>query len=458
MYAIIDIETTGGNSKTDRITEIAIFLHDGTSIIDEFKTLINPERRIPFFITELTGIDDDLVADAPKFYEVAKHIVEITKDAVFVAHNVNFDYNFIKQEFKSLGYTFSTPKLCTVKLSRAIFKGFESYSLGKLCNSLGIPLSHRHRAEGDAKATVLLFEMLLAKDKNNLINPGIGTNAMLPAVLNSNLKQSDIDRLPNVTGIYYFYDKNDVLIYIGKSKHIRSRILSHLNNAGNRKAIEMRNEIATIDYTITGSELISMLLESAEIKKHKPFYNRKSLKSGGKYGLFSEFLLDGFVHLKIAKLKKDHQPMVVFSDIKQAKGFLQKLSNENDLCPKICGIDHSNGPCSNHLNLNCNGECYKPSCRDSHNKRLQIAVQSFDYDYRNFIIIDEGREKEEQAVIKIENSTYKGYCYIDKITDNLLPDHVNIGKLTKNQTSNWEVQQIIHYYLRKNKHITVVPF
>ncbi|MEQ8811132.1 MAG: 3'-5' exonuclease, partial [Imperialibacter sp.] len=161
MYAIIDIETTGGNAQFSKITEIAIYVHDGSQVVDEFTTLVNPECNIPPFITKLTGITNEMVEDAPRFFEVAKKIVEITEGKIFVAHNVNFDYGFVRHEFKRLGYEFKRDTLCTVKLSRKILPGKSSYSLGNLCKSLGIEIENRHRAGGDAFATVKLIEILL---------------------------------------------------------------------------------------------------------------------------------------------------------------------------------------------------------------------------------------------------------------------------------------------------------
>lgn len=163
MYAIIDIETTGSKASTGKITEIAIYAHNGYEITDSFSTLINPECHIPYFITKLTGIDDDMVKDAPKFYEVAKKIIEITAGRTFVAHNVNFDYKFIQEEFKRLGYDYKRKTMCTVKLGRKYLPGHQSYSLGKICADLGISINGRHRAAGDALATVKYFEILLGK-------------------------------------------------------------------------------------------------------------------------------------------------------------------------------------------------------------------------------------------------------------------------------------------------------
>lgn len=163
MYAIIDIETTGQSLAQGKITDIAIFLHNGEEIVDSFQSLINPECYIPRFITDLTGIDNEMVRNAPKFYEVARRIVEMTQDAVFVAHNVSFDYKFVQEEFKRLGYDYQRKTMCTVRMSRKFLPGHKSYSLGKICDELGIVIDGRHRAAGDALATVKLFELVLAQ-------------------------------------------------------------------------------------------------------------------------------------------------------------------------------------------------------------------------------------------------------------------------------------------------------
>jgi DNA polymerase-3 subunit epsilon len=165
MFIIIDIETTGNNFKFGSITELAIYQHNGQKITNQYSTLINPGIDIPYYITKLTGIDNAMVKNAPRFHEVAKTIVELTAGRIFVAHNVSFDYRFIKEEFARLGYNFHSKTLCTVKLAKRFLPGHKSYSLGKLCSDLGIEINGRHRASGDALATVKLFEILLQKNE-----------------------------------------------------------------------------------------------------------------------------------------------------------------------------------------------------------------------------------------------------------------------------------------------------
>ena len=228
MYAIVDIETTGGSARLERITEIAVYVHDGKRIIDEYSTLINPERNIPYFITALTGISNEMVEDAPKFFEVAKKIVEITEGNIFVAHNARFDYSFIRQEFSMLGYNFKRPLLDTVSLSRKLLPGHKSYSLGNLCRDLGIEIVGRHRASGDALATVRLMEILLGKDseqKNGSLVKNRKASKLHPA-----LDIQKIADLPEEPGIYYFHNDSGEIIYVGKSRNLYQRVNTHLSN------------------------------------------------------------------------------------------------------------------------------------------------------------------------------------------------------------------------------------
>ena len=202
-YAIIDVETTGMGIQGNKITEIAVIIHDGSKIIDQFDSLVNPECTIPLSISRLTGIYDYMVSSAPKFYEIAKKLIEITSDCIFVAHNVNFDYNVIHKEFSDLGFPFKRKKLCTIRLSRKLIPGLPSYSLGKLCSAIGIGINDRHRAKGDAEATTELFRRLLERDDNFTINSFLNPKSR-QATLPPLLDKKAIDALPETFGVYYF--------------------------------------------------------------------------------------------------------------------------------------------------------------------------------------------------------------------------------------------------------------
>ena len=226
MFSVVDIETTGNGYKGQKITEISIFLFDGKQVIDEFTSLVNPEQNIPSFITNLTGIDNAMVRNGPKFYEIAKKVAEITQDTIFVAHNVNFDYNIIQDEFKSLGFDFKRKKLCTVRLSRKIIPGLQSYSLGNICSAENIPINGRHRAKGDAEATTELFRRLIERDDQFIINSFLhakSRQATLPPLLDKIV----VDNLPETFGVYYFKNAAKEVIYVGKENNNKQRVISH---------------------------------------------------------------------------------------------------------------------------------------------------------------------------------------------------------------------------------------
>jgi len=456
-YAVLDIETTGGSPKKERITEIAIFIHDGEKIVDEFESLINPERKIPYFITGLTGINNEMVADAPKFYEIAKKIVDITSDCIVVGHNVQFDYSFIKSEFSQLGYEYERPTLCTLRLSRRLIPGFKSYSLGKLCQQLNITITDRHRAAGDALATVKLFE-LLRRDhpEEPEINTGSRRKGRLKN-LNGFLKPENIDEIPAATGIYYLHDSEGNLIYIGKSKNIHNRVLGHLGNQSSRRSMEMRQKIAGISFELTGSELAALLKESEEIKKSKPRYNRAQRRTAGVWGLYSFTDKNGYINLKIGKTSEQKQlPHTCFNNKKEATERLSKSIEKYWLCQKLCGLYKTEGACFHYDIRQCNGACTGKEPSKVYNERVQKLLDEFSFEEENMIIIDKGRSQTERSVFCIEKGKYLGYGYID-ITESYLQVE-DIKACISAAIETRESRSIIKNWLRKNKVEKILEF
>lgn len=451
MFAVIDIETTGGSPKTEKITEIAVFIHDGLRIVDEFVTLINPEISIPYFITGLTGITNEMVADAPKFYEAARKIVELTENRVFVAHNVNFDYSFVRQEFKALGYDFNRKTLDTIKLARQVVPGLKSYGLGKLCNSLGIPLNNRHRAGGDALATVRLLEELLVRDKKNIaakiLKPGH------PEGLNEHLNRKILDKLPEDAGVYYFWDDKGELIYIGKSKDIRSRVFQHLHNQTTRRAMEMRDRLADITWELTGNELIALLLESDEIKQHKPLYNRQQRRSMYNYALFTYENNGGYICFTIASTGSQSPPITTFTSKREGRDLMMNWTEQYGLCQKLSGLYDSSGACFQHGIGVCHGACCGEEDVESYNLRAQEFLRKFEYVHEDFLILDKGREKNEIGVVCIEKGRYRGFGYAGTEYENrpdILMDSIRF------YPDNRDIHALIRLYLRKNK-VKLIP-
>jgi DNA polymerase III subunit epsilon len=440
MYAIIDIETTGLNARKDRITEIAIYIHDGEKIVDRFETLVNPECRIPYHITALTGISNKMVADAPRFFEVARKIVEITEGTTFVAHNASFDYNFVRCEFKRLLYDYSRHTLCTKKLSRKLMPGIQSYGLGSLARILNIQNPARHRAGGDALTTVALFEHL-RKLENKLDEVSLKG-------LNSNLSPESVKALPDLPGVYYFHDDDGNILYIGKSVNIRSRVMSHLSNNDHKREIELRERTSSITFELTGSDLVASLLESDEIKKYKPVFNRSLRRSFFQYGLFSYTAQDGYIHLKIETIKGDRLPLTSYSTRREGMGHLQKLVDEFDLCQKLCGLYTSAGSCFNHHMGICKGACIGEEPPESYNDRVIDAMSKYSYRNKNFFIVDDGRFAHECSVVKVENGRYIGFGYIE--LDCIGKDSTILHDIIKPYNDNRDAHVIIRGYLRKN--------
>ncbi len=448
MYAIIDIETTGGNASRERITEIAIFVHDGKQIVKEYSTLVNPECKVPPFVARLTGISDEMLVNAPKFYEVARDIVEITEGCTFVAHNAAFDYSFVKQEFLNLGYKYKKPVLCTVKMSRKLLPGFRSYSLGNLCNSLGIQITSRHRAAGDALATVKLFERLLSVDPT--LNQ-IPTDGMHPA-----LDRSVFSKLPSTAGVYYLHDENGQLHYIGKSKNIHARILSHFQNSSTPKAIEMRTNTASISFEETGSELIALLLESDEIKKHKPLYNRLQRRTLYKYGLYSFYLQSGYHVIQIEKIKATGTPHTVCASFDEALVMVHKLADKYELCQKLCGLYQNHGACFQHSIGQCAGACIGAEPPEKYNLRVDAALSEFHHKWSDMAIIDQGRNEDEVSVVLIENKVFAGFGWMMK--EDGIEDPACIKDHIKRYNDNRDIQQIIKGFLNSGKALKVIRF
>jgi DNA polymerase-3 subunit epsilon len=457
MFAILDIETTGGSPTTEKITEIAIYFHNGEKVVDEWSTLINPEKPIPYFITGLTGITNEMVADSPRFYEIAKELVQLTENHTIVGHNVNFDYSFIKSEFKRLGFAYDRKTLCTVKLSRKILPGYKSYSLGKICKELGIEIHDRHRAAGDALATVKLFEMLRDSQNGNGELDLISEPAGRYKNLNENLTVNDIENIPEECGTYYFFDEKQQLLYIGKSKNIRHRVLSHLGNATSKRAIEMKQRIHSISFELTGSELIALLKESKEIKDLKPMYNRAQKRTSFYWGLYTGKDEYGYITFRLQKISETaDDPVTCYNSKKEAREAVTRMVERNWLCQKLTGLYQTDGACFHHTIRQCNGACVQGEAVSAYNKRAEALLDSLKLDRGNVLIVDKGREPEERSLVRIEKGMYLGYGYIstndtylgiDQMLDSVNPalDNRDVRQILKNWLKNNKVEKMLYY-------------
>ncbi len=403
MYAIVDIETTGGHASANGITEIAVYIHDGTRVVKHFESLINPQQNIPRYITALTGIDNYMVQDAPAFDEIAETLFELLKDNIFIAHNVNFDYSFIKHQLKNEGYDLTTKKLCTVRLGRKIFPGLPSYSLGNLCRSLDIKIDNRHRADGDAKATVKLFELCIANGGQahiDLMLKKTSSEQWLPL----HLQKSDITKLPSAPGVYYFHDNKNKIVYVGKAINIKKRVSSHFTqNDPDKKRQNLVRTVHKVTCKECASELEAIVLESAEIKRLWPRYNKSQKQPVQKFGLYMFEDGRGYMRLAIDKKKKQLPALYNFNLLQEGLVLLKKMTEEFELNHKLCFLDKTPFAVT-ELEL-----IDEPA---TYNHKVAKAVKALDEQLPTFAVIDNGIRENEKLCLLIERGSFWGMGYL----------------------------------------------
>lgn len=458
-YAIIDIETTGGLVKRDKITEIAIVLHDGEDILDQYQTLINPDRSIPEFISRMTGITNEMVATAPRFHEVAKEIVLKTEGAVFVAHNARFDYGFIREEFARLGYPYTRKQLCTVRLSRKLFPQLKSHSLDSLIRHFSIPVNQRHRALDDALATAELFRIMTGlqngdHEMTSIIDLGI-REANLPV----SITMEQLHALPEEPGVYYFHDDTGRVIYVGKSIHIKKRVLEHFRTISN-KSNKLQQKVHDITYTLTGSELIAQLLENAEIKSLQPEINRAQRRKSFPFAIYYYFDEGGYLQMKIKKKNKIDAPGTAavlheLPDYNSATNYLRGLSDGYRLCLKKTDIDTGPGPCFYYQIGKCGGACTGAESPDDYNLRVRQAVVDTHFKLdEDYVLMDKGRTHDEFSLIFISRGRVMGWGYADKRTS--ISSAADVIDHIEARPSMPEDHKFVHHYIRMGKYEKLV--
>jgi DNA polymerase III subunit epsilon len=426
MFAIVDIETTGGYASANGITEIAIKIFDGKEVVEEFETLINPGQPIPRYIQAFTGISNEMVEQAPAFSEVAEKIHSFLKGKVFVAHNVNFDYSFVKAHLEHHGYPFQEKKLCTVRLARQILPGFASYSLGKLCHSLDIIIENRHRAGGDAAATAILFKKLLSCDTKNWIASSLNRNSKEQA-LPPNVKKSDFDALPRTPGVYYFHDQKGKVVYVGKAKDIRSIVNSHFsNNSAGRQKQNFLRSIYSISFQPTATELMACILESTEIKKLWPIFNTSQKRAEETFGIFVYEDQNGYMRMAIEKKRRNSNPVYTFHYKVDGHGVMRKLLKEYKLCPKLCFIQTNKDACQGMKEETCLGACERNEAPVDYNKRVMDAIASLTAK-PSYVVLDKGLKENEHSCIMVVKGSFFGMGYLPK----------NVSELTKERLAEY---------------------
>ena len=418
MYAIVDIETTGGHASSNGITEIAIIIHDGVTEVSRFETLVNPEKPIPIYVRALTGITDEMVSAAPLFKDIAPQVYTLLHDKIFIAHSVNFDYSFLKHHLAICGFNLNCKKVCTVRLGRKVFPGLPSYSLGKFCGSLGIQIINRHRALGDAEAATSLFSLMIVEDKEghlqSFLNPRSREQLLPP-----NLAKEKVDALPEKPGVYYFRNEKGKIIYIGKAKNLKHRVISHFsNNSVKKRKQDFLREIFDVTYEVCGTELMAFILEAMEIKRVWPKHNQSLKRYEQVYGMFVFEDQRGYLRLAIDKRNKSNTSLYSFNMLAEGYSLLRTLISDYSLCPRLCFLQKSADTC---CHAHCKGACRGQENIDSYNSRVLQAVNQLKVTMPSFAIKDDGRMENETGWILIEEGRFYGMGY--------LPDHLAIHSI-----------------------------
>src|SRR3954454_6925535 len=411
MYAIVDIETTGSHPLDNGITEIAIVLHDGERIEDRYETLINPGCRIPYYVAQLTGITNQMTASAPYFAEVACKIFTLLQNRIFVAHNVNFDYSFIKYHFRVSGYDWTPKKLCTLKLSRKAFPDKHKYGLGHICRALDIPVVNRHRAGGDANATAILFQKILETGGENLVREFLKKESR-EQILPPNLPNEQVKGLPYTPGVYYFHDAKGKVIYVGKAKSLKQRVVSHFTglNTGSKRQEFLRN-IHAVSYRECPTEFTACILESVEIKRLWPIYNYSQKRFEQRFGIYTFEDARGYARLAIDKKRKYFEPVASFNLLADAYRTLWKLVREHELHPSLCFLDKTKITDD------------KFPEREEYNSRVTNALFDLASHLGTYAIFEPAVYSNNYACVLIENGKFYGIGSI--------PENVNVTEVDK---------------------------
>lgn len=446
MYAIVDIETTGSYAAANGITEISIHVFDGEKVTEKFESLINPDQPIPYFIQRMTGITDEMVATAPRFEDIAENIFEMLKGKIFVAHNVNFDYSFVNAHLKQSGFELGSKKLCTVRLSRKIFPGFPSYSLGKLCDSLGIVINDRHRAGGDTAATVQILKLLLQHDKEQHIQKSLLRNSK-ESILPPNVPRKHFDQLPYTPGVYYFHNEKGKIVYVGKANNIRYRVNSHFsNNANSRQKQNFMRHVYGISYQSCATELMACILESTEIKNRWPAFNSSQKRWEDVYGIFMYEDQNGYHRLAIDKNRKRLNPVFTFHYLTDGHAVLRKLIREYNLCPKLCFLHKDDIRCTGIGEGYCFGACEKTEQAETYNKRVAGAIASLLLQ-PSFAIVDKGIHADDISCVLVLDGKFYGMGYLPVDCNLTNPGHLK-DRLTVYRENSF-IRNLINGYAAK---------
>jgi DNA polymerase-3 subunit epsilon len=408
----VDIETTGGSWRNSRVLEVAAIRVEPNGDTREFATLIDPETHVPANITRITGITSGDIVGAPKFNDIADELSDILAGAVFIAHNVRFDYSFLKMEFANIGMEFSPKLLCTVRLSRALYKLEKGHSLAKLIERHEIPVLDRHRALADAHAIKYFTELAFKQNGEDIFNQMV-ENQLRTQYLPPNLDLDDLESIGNTPGVYVFMNDTGQPLYVGKSVTLKNRILSHFRDTSPRE-LKISQNVHHVETIPTGSELAALVLESKLVKQLQPLFNRQ-LRRITKYAiLMKDTTENGYATISVKSGMVDTSTDLssvygIYESRMKAKNRLIEMTRTFQLCPKLMGLEKSKAACFSYSLGRCKGACIGEESAELYNRRLEWAMQHTkltEWPYQNPVAvpINSGGER-----VIIDNWIIRGY-------------------------------------------------
>ena len=406
----VDIETTGVSYQRHRVIEVAAIRVENGVVIDTFSSLVDPESPLPPFITGLTGISDNDLAAAPSFYDIAEDIYTILEGAIFVAHNVRFDYGFLKREFSDTGRDFSPKLMCTVRLSRALYPEARGHKLQNLIDRCGLKAESRHRAYDDALAMWQFIQHVQAHFPAPKLEATVRRQLKSPS-LPRGLEPAMVSGLPEGPGVYIFEDENGSPLYIGKSVNIKKRVMSHFSADHNFESeFKISQQVSNIEAKTTAGELQALLLESKLIKERQPLYNRQ-LRRSQKLTLARQVIRpDGFISIAIddvEAIQPDNLKDIlgVYTTKNKARQYLNRIMRDYGLCPKLMGLEKGAGACFSYQLQRCAGACAGTETADEYNSRLFSAFAGRrleEWPYQTPILIEENGHGSYRGAIVVD--------------------------------------------------------
>ncbi|MCS6991451.1 MAG: exonuclease domain-containing protein [Chitinophagales bacterium] len=454
MYSAIDVETTGLHAGSDAITEIAVVNFDQQGISEYFHTLVQPGRPVPYQVTRYNGITQEMLTDAPGWNEIMAEVDRLTRHRIVMAHNAHFDYNFLRAAFAHQGLSFERKVFCTLYWHRRLLPGLSSYSLPSLCRFWGIATLPLHRALADALAVMHLFLRLLGYDTHGCIRRWLQQQRpgrLWPPQLSAEV----LRQIPQQSGVYYLKDGRGKVLYVGKARNLRQRILQHFTTGSpTQQQTALISRISDIQVRVCGSELMALLLEAEEIRRLYPPFNRAQKRTLGSVGLFSFIDGFGYKHLVLKMLNGRERPLAAWPSLAEARNDLKQVACAAGLCPKLAGLQRSVGACYDHAQGRCDGACIGAVLPDVYNLRVEHALMALNQRLFSGLIVTEGRDDQECGVVALRRGFCLGFGFVPR--QQLLPGADLYAHLhpVANRT---DTLRIIAYFLRQNHRCQVVP-